>query len=92
MPTSATLTLKIEPELKDHLDRLAKSTNQSQSFLATEAIHYFIRSNACQVEAIKDAVKQADNGGPFVPHEEVSSWVDSWGTTNEQPRPKATEL
>jgi RHH-type transcriptional regulator, rel operon repressor / antitoxin RelB len=92
MSASATLTVRIEPSLKDRLDQIAKSTNRSKSFLAEEAIRHFVDANAWQIEAIEEAVKRADQGGPFVSHTDVASWIDSWGTKNEKPRPKATKM
>lgn len=92
MATSATLTLRIDPELKEQLDHLALSTNRSKSFLAAEAIRHFIHTNAWHVEAIEKATQQADNGGPFVPHDQVAAWVDSWGNDKEISRPKATRM
>ncbi|MBF0622539.1 MAG: CopG family ribbon-helix-helix protein [Magnetococcales bacterium] len=92
MSASATLTLRLEPELKEQLDQLSRSTKRSKSFLAAEAIRNFISTNAWQVDAIKNAVEQANNGGPFVAHEDVAAWVESWDTENELPRPKSTKM
>ena len=92
MTTSTTLTLRIDSELREQLDHLASSTNRSKSFLAAEAIRLFIRTNAWQVEAIKKAVHQADNGGPFVSHDQVDAWVNSWESENELPRPEPTRM
>lgn len=47
------LTLRIEPELKKQLDKLAASTNRSKSFLATEAIREYVSMNEWQIEEIK---------------------------------------
>ena len=51
--------------------------------------------NAFEIEAqeiakIKQTLAEAKAGGPFVAHEEVVRWMESWGTDNELPRPKAT--
>jgi len=39
---STTITIRLEEEVKDRLDRLAESTNRSKSFLAAEAIREFV--------------------------------------------------
>ena len=71
---------------------MAKSTHRSQSFLAAEAIRQFVAANVWQIEAIEEAIQQADRGGPFISHAEVVSWIDSWGTEDEKPRPKASTM
>ncbi|MDA8348583.1 MAG: ribbon-helix-helix domain-containing protein, partial [Pseudomonadota bacterium] len=43
--SSATITVRLEEEVKDRLARLAESTQRSKSFLASEAILEFIENN-----------------------------------------------
>jgi len=38
---STTMTIRIEDDVKDRLDRLAEATNRSKSYLAAEAIREF---------------------------------------------------
>lgn len=90
MAESTTLTVRLTPALKDKLESLAKSTRRSKSFLAAEAIEAYVDVNAWQVEHIKKAIAEADGGGPFAKHEDVMRWMESWGTDNELPPPKAT--
>lgn len=59
---SATMTIRLEPELKDRLDQLAEATHRSKSFLAAEAIRDFIEVNEWQIKEIKNAIKEADDG------------------------------
>ena len=42
---STTITIRIDTEMKDRLDRLAEATQRSKSFLAAEAIRGFIDSS-----------------------------------------------
>ena len=39
-------------------------------------------------EDLREAVRRADAGGPFISAEKVHEWMRSWGTENELPRPK----
>lgn len=59
---STTMTIRLEPELKDRLDQLAEATHRSKSFLAAEAIRDFIEVNEWQIKEIKNAIKEADDG------------------------------
>ena len=92
MTESTTLTLRLSRELRDGLEALARSTGRTGADLAAEAIAAYVEHNAWITEEIERAVREADAGGPFVPHEEVEAWVRSWGTANELPRPKARRM
>jgi predicted transcriptional regulator len=83
---STTLTVRIEQAAKKRLEKLAKSTGRSRSFLAAEAINGYLDVNEWQVAGIKRAIASLD-AGLGIPHEEVERWVRSWGKRNELPRP-----
>ena len=55
-------TIRLEPEIKDRLDKLADATHRSKSYLAAEAIRVFIELNEWQIQEIKEAIEEADNG------------------------------
>ena len=82
--------MRISKATKDRLVRLADSTKRSQSNLAAEAVETFVDLNEWQVTHIEKAIAEADAGGPFVAHEDVSAWVDSLGTEDELSPPRAT--
>jgi predicted transcriptional regulator len=85
--TSTTFTVRVDPEVKKRLERLAKSTGRSRSYLAAEALNDYLNINEWQVAGIKRAVASLDRG-EGVPHQEVKNWVDSWGRKRERPAPK----
>jgi RHH-type rel operon transcriptional repressor/antitoxin RelB len=85
--SSATFTVRVDSALKRRLEKLAKSTGRSRSFLAAEAIGEYVEVNEWQVAGIKRAMQSADRGG-VVPHEEVKEWVRSWGGRRERVRPR----
>ncbi|MDO3381592.1 CopG family ribbon-helix-helix protein [Gilvimarinus algae] len=74
---STTMTIRLEPELKQRLDQLAAATHRSKSFLAAEALRDFIELNEWQIQEIKEAVKEADNGD-FANDQEVSKTFAKW--------------
>jgi RHH-type transcriptional regulator, rel operon repressor / antitoxin RelB len=85
--SSTTFTVRVETAAKKRLERLAKSTGRSRSFLAAEAINAYLDINEWQVAGIKQAIASLDRG-EGIPHEQVRDWVASWGSSNERPRPK----
>jgi RHH-type rel operon transcriptional repressor/antitoxin RelB len=74
---STTMTIRLEDEVKDRLDRLAESTQRSKSFLAAEAIREFVENNEWQIAEIRAAVKEA-NAGDFASQKEVDTLAKKW--------------
>jgi RHH-type rel operon transcriptional repressor/antitoxin RelB len=77
MGTSNILTLRIDSGLKKRLDKLAKSTQRSRSFLAAEAIQEYVALNEWQIEEIKRGIREADAGN-FATAEEVAAMRKKW--------------
>lgn len=78
MSQSATMTIRLDSELKTRLDKLATATHRSKSFLASEAVREFIEINEWQIQEIKAAIKEADEGD-FATPEEVAAVFNKWG-------------
>jgi len=66
------MTIRLEPELKSRLERLASATHRSKSFLASEAVREFIEINEWQIQELKAAIKEADEGDFANPEEEAA--------------------
>ena len=84
---STTVTVRVAPDVKRRLEKLAKSTGRTRSYLTAEALNAYLDVNEWQVARIRRAIESLDRG-EGVPHEDVMRWVDSWGRRNEQPVPK----
>jgi RHH-type transcriptional regulator, rel operon repressor / antitoxin RelB len=76
---SSTVTLRLDEEVKNKLEKLAESTHRSRSFLAAEAIKAYVESNDWQVAEIQQALKEAD-AGDFASQDEVNAVIDKWRT------------
>lgn len=85
--SSATFTVRVDSAVKRRLEKLAKSTGRTRSFLAAEAIGGYLDVNDWQIEAIKRGIDSIEREGA-VPHEEVEQWIRSWGSGKERRRPK----
>jgi RHH-type rel operon transcriptional repressor/antitoxin RelB len=77
MAETEILTLRLDSKTKKKLDRLAKATERSRSFLAAQAIQEFVALNEWQIEETKKAVAQAD-AGDFATEEEVTRVLKKW--------------
>jgi predicted transcriptional regulator len=75
---STTMTIRLESELKNRLDELARITDRSKSYLAAEAIREFIELNDWQLQEIKQAVKEAEDG-EFASDRAVGKVLKKWG-------------
>jgi RHH-type transcriptional regulator, rel operon repressor / antitoxin RelB len=84
---STTFTVCVEPAVKKRMEKLAKSTGRTRSFLAAEALNEYLDINEWQVAGIKRAVASLGRG-EGVSHKELRNWVSSWGRKREQAAPK----
>ena len=75
---SATMTIRLEPELKQRLDHLAEATQRSKSFLAAQAIREFVDLNEWQVQEVRDALAEADSED-FASDDLVREVLGKWG-------------
>ena len=85
--SSTTVSIRIDPVSKKRLEKLAKSTGRSRSFLAAEAINEYLDLNEWQVACIQKAIASLDLG-QGVAHERIKECVSSWGSKKERPVPK----
>jgi predicted transcriptional regulator len=74
---STTITIRLDDEVKDRLDRLAEATQRSKSFLAAEAIRDFVDSNEWQIGETRAALKEA-NAGDFASEGDVEELARKW--------------
>lgn len=74
---SITMTIRLDDEVKERLERLAESTHRSKSFLAAEAIREYVASNEWQVAEIQAALNEAD-AGDFATDQELASIAKKW--------------
>ena len=75
---STTMTIRLDEELKQRLDRLAKATDRSKSYLAAEALRDYVAINEWQVQEIQAAVAEAD-AGDYATDEELVDVLSRWG-------------
>jgi predicted transcriptional regulator len=67
MSQSTTLTVRLSPQTKKQLGRLAEHTKRTRSYLAGEAIANFVERELAIVEGIKRGLEDM-NAGRVVPH------------------------
>tara|TARA_B100000749_G_C18327217_1_gene423413 strand:+ start:362 stop:643 length:282 start_codon:yes stop_codon:yes gene_type:complete len=53
MPTSTTMTIRLDPRLKEKLGKLAHETQRSRSFLAAEAVEGYVNRELAIIDGIE---------------------------------------
>jgi predicted transcriptional regulator len=66
------VTLRLDPETRERLDRLAKNTERSRSALAAEAVRLFVDLNEWQIAAIENGVREAE-ASRFIDHAKLKA-------------------
>jgi len=79
MKKGALVSLRIEEELSDRLNRFAAATGKTKSFVASQAILDYLALQEWQIAAIQEGVAAADRG-ELVKHEEAVKVLQSWRT------------
>ena len=73
---STTLTVRLTPELKARLGKLAERTRRTKSFLAGEAIGDYVERELEIVAGIERGLDDM-KAGRVVPHDEVMADIDA---------------
>lgn len=76
MPASTTMTIRVRPDVKEKLDRIAAGTQRSKSFLAGEAVAAYVDRELEIIEGIKRGMADAEVGR-VVPHDEAMAEIDA---------------
>ena len=84
---SATLSIRLKPEIKKRLAKLAEESGRSSNFLISDAVESYVADQ----ERMRAEIRQADRqvrSGHYVKHEDMKAWLLSWGTDKEMLAPK----
>lgn len=69
---SSVLTIRVSPETREQLEKLALATQRSKSYLAAEAIEKYLALEAWQVAEVEQALREAD-AGEFASEDELAA-------------------
>lgn len=85
---SQTVSIRLDEDVLINLDKLSKITDRSKSWLMGHAVKQYVEHESWQVEAIEKTFSKVEDGtAKFVSHEQVSEWMNSWGTEDEKKSP-----
>ena len=72
MEQTSTMTIRLPEAIKNKLEHLAAATERTKAYLAAKAIEEFVATQEWQIQAIQEAVKEADSPqAKFIEHAAV---------------------
>ena len=71
------MTIRVDRTTRKRLEKLARATERTKSYLAAEAIRAYVDLNEWQITEIKAALKEAD-AGDFASEREVQAVMRKW--------------
>lgn len=74
MTVSTTMTIRVSPETKRKLERIAGETRRSKSFLAAEAVSAYVERELEIIDDIRRGMADAE-AGRVVPHDEAMAEI-----------------
>jgi|SRR5438270_7566033 len=84
---SSTLSIRLKPEIKKRLAKLARSSGRSSNFLISDAVESYVADQENMLAELRQADRQVKSGH-YIRHEDMKAWLLSWGTDHELPLPK----
>jgi len=84
---SATFSVRLKPETRKRLAKLAKASGRSSNFLISDAVETYVADQERMLAEVAQAERQIE-GGHYVRHEDVKAWLLAWGTDRELPPPR----
>jgi predicted transcriptional regulator len=91
MMAAVSTSIKLDPDMKDRVLRVAESMRRTPHWVMKEAVEKYItdaeRREAWERDSL-EALKEMDETGLHVTGEEVMVWLESWGTDDEKPAPE----
>lgn len=76
MSGSITMTIRISPDVKDKLGRLAHGTRRSKAFLASEAVEAYVDRELEIIDGIRQGLADVTEGR-VVSHEQAMAELES---------------
>lgn len=84
---SAALSIRLKPETKQRLAKLAKASGRSSNFLISDAVESYVADQERMLAEVRQAERQVKSGH-YIRHQDMKAWLLSWGTDQELPPPK----
>ena len=88
------VAVKIEPDMKERIKRLAEDKQRSSHWMMREAIRQYVEreeKRACLRNDVLAAWQECQETGMYAPSEDVLAWLATWGEDSETTAPACHE-
>jgi predicted transcriptional regulator len=75
MPTS-TFTTRIDADLKERLQNIARQEQRSASFMANQAIEHFVEEREATRALVETGLMLIETGAPTISSEAIHAWMN----------------
>jgi predicted transcriptional regulator len=90
---TTTLGIKVDEEIRTRLKTLGETRHRSTHWIMKEAIRVYLEREE-EIERrnmqADEAWKEYKESGQYVSHEDMTAWLDTWGTDKETQCPTIT--
>ena len=87
---SRAVAIKIDQETRDRVERLANARQRTPHGMMTEAIQQYLDREEKREQFRQDSLdawKECQTTGMHAEADELTAWVESWGSEDELPAP-----
>jgi predicted transcriptional regulator len=84
---SASLSVRLKPQTKKRLAKLAEASGRSSNFLISDAVESYVADQERLMAEMSQGSRQV-KAGHYIRNEDVKAWLLSWGTKHELPVPR----
>ena len=84
---SVTLSIRLKPEIKKRLAKLATASGRSSNFIISDAVESYVADQERMLAEVRQADRQIQ-AGHYVRREDMKAWLLSWGTDHELAPPR----
>lgn len=84
-------TVRLQPEVESGLEAMANKLHRSKNWLVNQAIREFVARQEQEQSRWSETLTAMESvaQGKIVSGQAVHAWLESWGSSNELPPPKA---
>jgi predicted transcriptional regulator len=76
------ISVRLDGQNQQNLDRFAKMTKRSRSFIVNEAVQAYMKDRIQYLEELNEAVEDAQSGYGHS-KDQIHAWMHSWGVEDE---------
>ena len=87
-------SIKLDENLKNRIQKLAEVRHRSAHWMMREAIQQYVNREEAREKFMQEALeswKKFQETGLHLTHQELDTWLDTWGTDKEKEIPKCHE-